>query len=72
MNFLLKANWGRDRRSAFLVFWSALKCKLGGKGRGGRLVCGRRSCLGPAEISSFAFLIYSRMGMQGESNIEFF
>ena len=35
MNFLLKANWGRDRRSAFLVFWSALKCKLGGKGRGG-------------------------------------
>ena len=69
MNFLLKANWGRDRRSAFLVFWSALKCKWGG---GGGLVCGRRSCLGLAEISSFAFLIYSRMGMQGESNIESF
>ena len=32
MNFLLKANWGRDRRSAFLVFWSALKCKWGGGG----------------------------------------
>ena len=41
-------------------------------GGGGGLVCGKRYCLGPAEISSFAFLIYSRMGMQGESNIEFF
>ena len=57
-NLLIKANGGRDRRPNFVIFviWTALIV-------GGWVVVAwsRKSCLGPAEISSFVFLIYSKM-----------
>ena len=53
-NLLIKANGGRDRRPNFVIFeiWTALIV-------GGWVVVAwsRKSCLGPAEISSFVFLI---------------
>ena len=47
------------RRSALLVVWSALIVSMW------VVVCGRRSCLGPAEISSFAFLFWFKDGDAG-------
>ena len=53
-NLLIKANGVRDRRPNFVIFviWTALIV-------GGWVVVAwsRKSCLGPAEISSFVFLI---------------
>ena len=62
-NFLLKKEWGgvggRGGDPNFFIFlvWSAL------------IVCGwivvawsRNSCLGPAKIASFVFLVYSVIG----------
>ena len=54
VNLLLKTNMGRDRRPNFVIFvvWSALIV-----GRWVVVAWSRKSCLGPAEISSFVFLI---------------
>ena len=54
VNLLLKTNMGRDRRPNFVIFvvWSALIV-----GRWVVVAWPRKSCLGPAEISSFAFLV---------------
>ena len=54
LNLLLKTNMGRDRRPNFVIFvvWSALIV-----GRWVVVAWSRKSCLGPAEISSFVFLI---------------
>ena len=54
VNLLFKTNGGRDRRSNFfiLVVWSALIV-----GKWVVVVWSRKSCLGPAEISSFVFLV---------------
>ena len=60
---------GKETESviAFLVFWSALIVS-------GWVVvaCSRRSCLGPAKISSFVLWFNSRMGTQGESKMSSF
>ena len=54
VNLLLKTNMGRDRRPNFVIFvvWSALIV-----GRWVVVAWSRKSCLGPAEISSFVFLV---------------
>ena len=54
LNLLLKTNMGRDRRPNFVIFvvWSALIV-----GRWVVVAWSRKSCLGPAEISSFVFLV---------------
>ena len=54
VNLLLKTNMGRDRRPNFVIFvvWSALIV-----GRWVVVARSRKSCLGPAEISSFVFLV---------------
>ena len=54
VNLLLKTNEGRDRRTNFVTFvvWSALIV-----GEWVVVARSRKSCLGPAEISSFVFLV---------------
>ena len=54
VNLLLKTNMGRDRRPNFVIFvvWSALIVS-----RWVVVAWSRKSCLGPAEISSFVFLV---------------
>ena len=54
VNLLLKTNMGRDRRPNFVIFvvWSARIV-----GRWVVVAWSRKSCLGPAEISSFVFLV---------------
>ena len=54
VKLLLKTNAGRDRRPNFVIFvvWSALIA-----GRWVVVAWNRKSCLRPAEISSFVFLV---------------
>ena len=57
-NFL-KNQWGRDREPDFVIFLVQSPLIVGGW----RVVAqSRDSCLGLAEIASFVFLVYSRMG----------
>ena len=54
VNFLLKTNLGKNRRPNFVIFvvWSALVV-----GWWVLVTWSRKSCLEPAEIASFAFLV---------------
>ena len=59
VNLLLKTNLGRNRRPNFVVFvvWNTLVV-----GVLVLVVWSRKSCLGPAKIASFVFLILFKIG----------